>query len=38
VLRPLGEILYWMPPYCINWEDLHHLAGATEAAIAAAVA
>jgi adenosylmethionine-8-amino-7-oxononanoate aminotransferase len=38
VLRPLGEILYWMPPYCVNWEDLHHLAGATEAAIAAAVA
>jgi adenosylmethionine-8-amino-7-oxononanoate aminotransferase len=38
VLRPLGEILYWMPPYCVGWEDLHHLAGATEAAIAAAVA
>jgi adenosylmethionine-8-amino-7-oxononanoate aminotransferase len=38
VLRPLGEILYWMPPYCVKWEDLHHLAGATEAAIAAAVA
>jgi len=38
VLRPLGEVLYWMPPYCVNWEDLHHLALATEAAIAAAVA
>ena len=38
VLRPLGEVLYWMPPYCVTWEDLHHLAGATEAAIAAAVA
>jgi adenosylmethionine-8-amino-7-oxononanoate aminotransferase len=38
VLRPLGEILYWMPPYCVTWEDLHHLADATEAAIAAAVA
>jgi len=38
VLRPLGEILYWMPPYCVNWEDLHHLATATEAAVAAAVA
>jgi adenosylmethionine-8-amino-7-oxononanoate aminotransferase len=38
VLRPLGEIVYWMPPYCVTWEDLHHLAGATEAAIAAAVA
>jgi adenosylmethionine-8-amino-7-oxononanoate aminotransferase len=38
VLRPLGETLYWMPPYCVTWEDLHHLVGATEAAVAAAVA
>jgi adenosylmethionine---8-amino-7-oxononanoate aminotransferase len=38
VLRPLGEVLYWMPPSCVKWEELHHLAGATEAAIAAAVA
>jgi adenosylmethionine-8-amino-7-oxononanoate aminotransferase len=37
VLLPIGEVLYWMPPYCVNWEGLHHLVGATEAAIAAAV-
>ncbi len=22
VLRPLGNILYFMPPYCITWEEL----------------
>jgi adenosylmethionine-8-amino-7-oxononanoate aminotransferase len=38
VLRPLGEVLYWMPPYCVDDDDLHHLARATDAAIAAAVA
>jgi adenosylmethionine-8-amino-7-oxononanoate aminotransferase len=38
VLRPLGETLYWMPPYCVGEDDLAHLAHATEAAIAAAVA
>ncbi|MFA7487842.1 MAG: adenosylmethionine--8-amino-7-oxononanoate transaminase [Lysobacteraceae bacterium] len=33
VLRPLGDVLYWMPPYCITDEDIAHLATATQAAI-----
>ncbi|MCX7556550.1 adenosylmethionine--8-amino-7-oxononanoate transaminase [Xanthomonadaceae bacterium JHOS43] len=33
VLRPLGDVLYWMPPYCINDDDIAHLATATQAAI-----
>ena len=36
VLRPLGEVLYWMPPYCIDEEALQQLARATAAAIDAA--
>jgi adenosylmethionine-8-amino-7-oxononanoate aminotransferase len=38
VLRPLGEVLYWMPPYCIDEPALRPLARATDAAIAAACA
>jgi adenosylmethionine-8-amino-7-oxononanoate aminotransferase len=38
VLRPLGEVLYWMPPYCIDEPALRQLARATDAAIAAACA
>jgi adenosylmethionine-8-amino-7-oxononanoate aminotransferase len=38
VLRPLGEVLYWMPPYCIDEEALQQLARATSAAIDAACA
>jgi adenosylmethionine-8-amino-7-oxononanoate aminotransferase len=38
LLRPLGEILYWMPPYCIDEPALQHLARVTGAAIAAATA
>jgi adenosylmethionine-8-amino-7-oxononanoate aminotransferase len=26
VLRPLGDTLYWMPPYCIQAEELQFLA------------
>jgi len=33
VLRPLGDVLYWMPPYCIDDEELQHLARGTTAAI-----
>ena len=36
VLRPLGEVLYWMPPYCIDEDALQHLARATARAIDAA--
>jgi adenosylmethionine-8-amino-7-oxononanoate aminotransferase len=36
VLRPLGEVLYWMPPYCIDEPALQQLARATGAAIEAA--
>jgi len=35
VLRPLGDVLYWMPPYCITDDDLNHLARVTASAIAA---
>ncbi len=38
VLRPLGDVLYWMPPYCINDEELRHLAAATTTAIEEATA
>ena len=38
VLRPLGEVLYWMPPYCIDEPALQQLARATGAAIQAACA
>jgi adenosylmethionine-8-amino-7-oxononanoate aminotransferase len=33
VLRPLGDTLYWMPPYCIDEEQLQLLAGVTREAI-----
>lgn len=33
VLRPLGDILYWMPPYCIDQEQLVLLADTTRAVI-----
>src|SRR5690606_7656000 len=36
LLRPLGDVLYWMPPYCIDDAQLAQLADATEAAIMAA--
>ncbi|HVI58181.1 MAG TPA: adenosylmethionine--8-amino-7-oxononanoate transaminase [Luteimonas sp.] len=38
LLRPLGDVLYWMPPYCIDDEQLTLLAGTTRAAIDAATA
>jgi len=36
LLRPLGDVLYWMPPYCIAADALDHLATVTAAAIDAA--
>ena len=36
VLRPLGDILYWMPPYCVDDAQLDLLADATRDVIDAA--
>jgi len=33
LLRPLGDVLYWMPPYCIDAVGLEHLAEVTRRAI-----
>lgn len=33
ILRPLGDILYWMPPYCIKREEIGLLLNATSNAI-----
>lgn len=33
LLRPLGDILYWMPPYCIDEDALQHLARVTTSAL-----
>lgn len=38
VLRPLGDVLYWMPPYCIDEEGLDLLARVTASAIEHALA
>ncbi|NUS38264.1 MAG: adenosylmethionine--8-amino-7-oxononanoate transaminase [Lysobacter sp.] len=38
VLRPLGDILYWMPPYCIDDGQLQLLADVTREAIVEATA
>ncbi|MBP6797842.1 MAG: adenosylmethionine--8-amino-7-oxononanoate transaminase [Luteimonas sp.] len=38
LLRPLGDVLYWMPPYCIDDAQLALLAETTCAAIEAATA
>ncbi|WP_045764574.1 adenosylmethionine--8-amino-7-oxononanoate transaminase [Xanthomonas albilineans] len=38
VLRPLGDVLYWMPPYCVDATQLALLAEITLAAIDEAVA
>ena len=37
LLRPLGDTLYWMPPYCIDDAQLALLAATTRAAIVAAL-
>jgi adenosylmethionine---8-amino-7-oxononanoate aminotransferase len=33
VLRPLGDVLYWMPPYCISATECEFLYDATAIAI-----
>ena len=33
VLRPLGDILYWMPPYCVGESELLQLAEVTTGAV-----
>ena len=38
VMRPLGDTLYWMPPYCIDDEQLQLLAQVTRDAIIEATA
>ena len=38
VLRPLGDVLYWMPPYCIDDAQLQLMAEITRHAIDEAVA
>ena len=38
VLRPLGDILYWMPPYCVDEHQLALLAEVTRTAIDEATA
>jgi adenosylmethionine---8-amino-7-oxononanoate aminotransferase len=38
VLRPLGDVLYWMPPYCVDDEQLALLTATTRAAIDEATA
>ena len=38
LLRPLGDVLYWMPPYCIDDAQLQLLAETTLAAIEEATA
>lgn len=38
LLRPLGDVLYWMPPYCVDEDALQRLADVTRAAIVEATA
>ncbi|WP_058835470.1 adenosylmethionine--8-amino-7-oxononanoate transaminase [Luteimonas abyssi] len=38
LLRPLGDVLYWMPPYCIDDAELELIADVTRTAIEAATA
>jgi len=36
LLRPLGDVLYWMPPYCISPDEIALLAEVSLAAVCAA--
>ncbi|MEO8743308.1 MAG: adenosylmethionine--8-amino-7-oxononanoate transaminase [Lysobacteraceae bacterium] len=38
LLRPLGDVLYWMPPYCVTDDELALLADVTRESIAVACA
>lgn len=33
LLRPIGNTVYWMPPYCLTQSDQQHLVEATRAAV-----
>lgn len=33
LLRPIGNTVYWMPPYCITTEEIAHMAQATQKAL-----
>jgi len=33
LLRPIGNTVYWMPPYCLTAADITHLVHATRAAV-----
>lgn len=33
LLRPIGNTVYWMPPYCLSAADTEHLVQATQATI-----
>lgn len=33
LLRPIGNTVYWMPPYCLTEADIEHLLKATQATI-----
>jgi adenosylmethionine---8-amino-7-oxononanoate aminotransferase len=33
LLRPIGNTVYWMPPYCMTAQDIHHLVQTTRAAV-----
>lgn len=33
LLRPIGNTVYWMPPYCLTSNDIQHLVQATQAAV-----
>jgi adenosylmethionine---8-amino-7-oxononanoate aminotransferase len=33
LLRPIGNTVYWMPPYCLNAAEIDHLVQATKATI-----
>ena len=34
LLRPIGNTVYWMPPYCLTPDDMQHMVQATRAAVA----
>ncbi|MBD8525562.1 adenosylmethionine--8-amino-7-oxononanoate transaminase [Pseudomarimonas arenosa] len=33
LLRPLGDVIYWMPPYCISEDEIGHLGKVTQDAL-----
>ena len=37
LLRPIGNTVYWMPPYCLSESDMAHLAKATHLAVAESI-